>query len=183
MRYEKIESLYWKINEELDQFIKEWKNRSSAENLEFAYELVYKEDIFYSLSLDWPEECSLTNKQVDALLKLDHPLDYLYREWMKCDQTISEILMDSNRIAIEKLFETSSTNNDSDTSDQNSENPLEAALMSFESGHSFDPKDFNSKSNYEKYCEYMDYGPEGFYEEFHDQLDFSSDFIEEYGRL
>ena len=171
------------MNEELDEFINQWKTKSSADCLEFAYELVYKEDIFNSLSLDSPDGCCLTNKQINALLNLEHPLDYLYQEWMKCDTTISEILMDSNIIAIEKLFETSATNNDSDTSEQNAEEPLEMALMSFESGHSFDPKDFNSKSDYEKYCKYMDYGPAGFYEEFHDKLDFSSDFIEEYGRL
>lgn len=58
---------------------------------------------------------------------------------------------------------------------------LKAALMSFETGHFAKQDDFDSYKEYEKYCGYMEYGPVDFYNEFHDKLDFSDDFISEYG--
>lgn len=61
------------------------------------------------------------------------------------------------------------------------EDALEAALMSFESGHNFNESDFSSVEEYNEYINYMDMGPVGFYNEFHDELDFSDDFISEYG--
>lgn len=59
--------------------------------------------------------------------------------------------------------------------------PLEAAQMSFESGHYAEENDFRTDEDYQKYVEYMDKGPEGFYEEFKDKLDFDPDFVAEYG--
>lgn len=52
--------------------------------------------------------------------------------------------------------------------------------MSFESGHRTDKNDFKSIEDYQKYLEYMNMGPEGFYEEFKDDLDFDDMFVEEY---
>jgi hypothetical protein len=65
--------------------------------------------------------------------------------------------------------------------DETKETPLELALMSFETGHSFEEDDFEEESDYEEYSEYMELGPVGFYEEYKDELEFSADFISEYG--
>lgn len=65
--------------------------------------------------------------------------------------------------------------------DDNFADPLEAAQMSFESGHYAEENDFRTDEDYQKYVEYMDKGPEGFYEEFKDKLDFDPDFVAEYG--
>lgn len=58
---------------------------------------------------------------------------------------------------------------------------LETALSSFETGHLANQDDFDSYEEYEKYCGYMEYGPVDFYNEFRDELDFSDDFVSEYG--
>lgn len=58
---------------------------------------------------------------------------------------------------------------------------IDLAQMSFESGHYFERSDFDSNAEYEEYLGYMDMGPEGFYEEFKDQLDFDPDFVAMYG--
>lgn len=67
-----------------------------------------------------------------------------------------------------------------DINDDNFADPLEAAQMSFESGHYAEENDFRTEEDYQKYVEYMDKGPEGFYEEFKDKLDFDPDFVAEY---
>lgn len=67
-----------------------------------------------------------------------------------------------------------------DINDDNFADPLEAAQMSFESGHYAEENDFRTDEDYQKYVEYMDKGPEGFYEEFKDKLDFDPDFVAEY---
>lgn len=58
---------------------------------------------------------------------------------------------------------------------------LETALSSYETGHLANRDDFDSYEEYEKYCGYMEYGPVDFYNEFRDELDFSDDFVSEYG--
>ena len=66
---------------------------------------------------------------------------------------------------------------------------VEVVAMSFETGHfSFDGfEDFKreypncSKKAWEYYCELVNLGPVGFYEEFKDTYDFDPMFVEEYG--
>lgn len=66
---------------------------------------------------------------------------------------------------------------------------VEVVAMSFETGHfSFDDfEDFkreypkSSKEAWEYYCELVQMGPVGFYEEFKDVYDFDLMFVEEYG--
>ncbi|MBQ7673575.1 MAG: hypothetical protein IJT36_03500 [Alphaproteobacteria bacterium] len=69
---------------------------------------------------------------------------------------------------------------------------LEMAQEAYESGCGFceDYEEFvnnndydfaDTESAYNYYCELMNMGPEGFYEEFNDQLDFDESFISEYG--
>lgn len=65
--------------------------------------------------------------------------------------------------------------------EKNESDILEKALSSFEAGHLANQDDFDSYEEYEKYCGYMEYGPVDFYNEFRDELDFSDDFVSEYG--
>jgi hypothetical protein len=66
---------------------------------------------------------------------------------------------------------------------------IEVVAGSFETGHfSFETKeDFKreypnlGKDGWEYYCELVNMGPVGFYEEFKDVYDFDSMFVEEYG--
>lgn len=70
---------------------------------------------------------------------------------------------------------------------------MEVVAMSFETGHfSFDNKedfkrDFEGiqpaavDAAWEYYCELVNFGPVGFYEEFKDVYDFDPMFVEEYG--
>lgn len=75
----------------------------------------------------------------------------------------------------EVIGESLKASDDDDFSD-----PLEAAQQSFEYGHYAEENDFKSAEDYAQYLEYMDMGPEGFYEEFKDDLDFDDMFVEEY---
>lgn len=61
------------------------------------------------------------------------------------------------------------------------ENILDAAKMSFETGHRFHRNDFESKCEFDSYKELMDLGPAGFYDEYKDTLDFDPEFVSEYG--
>ena len=58
---------------------------------------------------------------------------------------------------------------------------LDMALMSYESGHNFERSDFSSDERYQEYVELMEMGPAGFYDEYKDELDFSDDFVSEFG--
>lgn len=66
---------------------------------------------------------------------------------------------------------------------------MEVVAMSFETGHfSFESfEDFKreypdfGKEGWEYYCELVNLGPVGFYEEFKDDYDFDPMFVEEYG--
>lgn len=70
---------------------------------------------------------------------------------------------------------------------------MEIVAMSFETGHfSFDNKedfkrDFEgldpkvANESWEYYCELVNMGPAGFYEEFKDVYDFDPMFVQEYG--
>lgn len=75
------------------------------------------------------------------------------------------------------------------------QNIMEVVAMSFETGHSA----FDNKEDFERdfegirsevvdaawdyYCELVNMGPVGFYEEFKDEYDFDTNFIAEYGEM
>lgn len=80
----------------------------------------------------------------------------------------------------EELTEDAVADSTTSTSDEDFENPLEAAKQSFESGHYADETVFKTAEDYARYLEYMYLGPEGFYEEFKDALDFDEMFVEAY---
>lgn len=58
---------------------------------------------------------------------------------------------------------------------------IEAAQMSFESGHYFHKADFETVKQWSDYQKLMEFGPFGFYEEFKDELDFDPGFVREFG--
>ena len=74
------------------------------------------------------------------------------------------------------------------------QNIMEVVAMSFETGHTaFESKedfkrDFECDSKvvdaaWDYYCELVNMGPAGFYEEFKDEYDFDTNFIAEYGEM
>ena len=88
---------------ELDRFISDWKSKPSADTLELAYELTYKEDILSSFDFELVGR-TIPVEQAKALLATKHPLDYLYQEWIDYDNSALDMLRDSNNLAIEKAI-------------------------------------------------------------------------------
>lgn len=89
---------------ELDRFIADWKFKPSADTVELAYELAYKEEILNSFDFELTDNYPLTNEQAKALLAMKYPLDYLYQEWIDYDDSPLDMLRDSNNLAIEKAI-------------------------------------------------------------------------------
>lgn len=87
---------------ELDKFIADWKSKPSADTVELAYELTYKEEILNSFDFDLEGRTPVSIKQAKALLAMKYPLDYLYQEWIDYDDSPRDMLRDSNNLAIEK---------------------------------------------------------------------------------
>lgn len=90
---------------ELDRFIADWKFKPSADTVELAYELAYKEEILNSFDFELTDNYPLTNEQAKALLAMKYPLDYLYQEWLDYDNSALDMLRESNHFAIEKQLE------------------------------------------------------------------------------
>lgn len=97
--------VFEKMQRELDTFIADLKSKPSADILEFAYELVYKEDILQSFDFEVTNNYPLTNEQAKALLTMKYPLDYLYQEWLDYDNSALDMLRDSSSLAIEKQID------------------------------------------------------------------------------
>ena len=95
------DKLYKKMQAELDRFISDWKSKPSADTVELAYELTYKEEILNSFDFELTGR-TIPVEQAKALLATKHPLDYLYQEWLKYDDSTLDILRDCNNFAIEK---------------------------------------------------------------------------------
>lgn len=98
------DKLYKKMQAELDRFIADWKFKPSADTVELAYELAYKEEILNSFDFELTDNYPLTNEQAKALLAMKYPLDYLYQEWIDYDDSPLDMLRDSNNLAIEKAI-------------------------------------------------------------------------------
>lgn len=96
------DKLYKKMQAELEQFIADWKSKSSADTVELAYELTYKEEILNSFDFDWEGRTPIPIEQAKTLLAMKYPLDYLYQEWIDYDDSSRDMLRDSNSRAIEK---------------------------------------------------------------------------------
>lgn len=98
------EKLRKKMQAELDKFIADWKTKTSADTVELAYELTYKEEIMNSFDFDWEGRTPIPIEQAKALLAMKYPLDYLYQEWIDYDDSSLDMLRDSNNLAIEKAI-------------------------------------------------------------------------------
>lgn len=59
--------------------------------------------------------------------------------------------------------------------------PLNLAVTSYQTGEWLNPEDFDNFENYDEYYSYYDMGPENFYKEYKDIVDFSPEFIAQYG--
>lgn len=71
-------ALYEKIFAEQQEFIESLKNSTPENVIQYAYEIVIREDILLSL-----EENDLDARQCKALLREKKPLDKLFRAWEK----------------------------------------------------------------------------------------------------
>ena len=71
-------ALYKKMFAEQQEFIESLKNSTPENVIQYAYEIVIREDILLSL-----EENDLDAKQCKALLKEKKPLDKLFLAWEK----------------------------------------------------------------------------------------------------
>lgn len=58
--------------------------------------------------------------------------------------------------------------------------PLNLAVTSYQTGEWLNPEDFDNFENYDEYYSYYDMGPENFYKEYKDIVDFSPEFIAQY---
>ena len=74
------ELLRKRVLQENREFNEELEKLPAHEALSRAYEKVIKEDLVCSIS-----EGNLTNTEARALLRLKHPLDDLYSEWLHND--------------------------------------------------------------------------------------------------
>lgn len=81
--------LYQKASKEQDAFIEHLKTLSPEQIIDKAYEKVMRDDILITF-----EDDSLSDKQVEALAKLDYPLSVCYDEWQKTDVTYMDRLRD-----------------------------------------------------------------------------------------
>ena len=69
-------ALYEKMFAEQQEFIESLKNSTPENVIQYAYEIVIREDILLSL-----EENDLNEKQCKALIKEKKPLDKLFLAW------------------------------------------------------------------------------------------------------
>jgi hypothetical protein len=76
--------------EEQQIFVDELKNSSPELIIEMAYELVMREDFLLSI-----ENEELPDDKAQALLKLDKPLDAIYREWLDNDYSHMDMVRDT----------------------------------------------------------------------------------------
>lgn len=63
---------------------------------------------------------------------------------------------------------------------EESETPLNLAVTSYQTGEWLNPEDFDNFEDYDEYYSYYDMGPENFYKEYKDIVDFSPEFIAQY---
>lgn len=82
--------LYEKMAEEQQIFVDELKNSSPDLIIEMAYELIMREDILLAI-----EGEELPDDKAQALLKLEKPLDAIYREWLDNDFSHMDMVRDT----------------------------------------------------------------------------------------
>ena len=84
------ELLFKKVTQEHKELVEELEKLPANEALSRAYEKVIKEDLVCSIG-----DSNLTQNEARALLRLSHPLDALYSEWLDNDYSYNDILRDT----------------------------------------------------------------------------------------
>ena len=84
-----FEALWEKAAKEQSDYIEHLKTLPPEQIIDRAYEKVMRDDILITF-----EDDSLSDKQVEALAKLDYPLSVCYDEWQKTDVTYMDRLRD-----------------------------------------------------------------------------------------
>lgn len=92
------EKLDIKIQQEYDNFIEKLMELSPKEIIERSYEKIFKEEI---ISMIQGKE--LSKSEINALLKVDYPLDSLYQEWLKTDLSYVQMVDETFDNYINKL--------------------------------------------------------------------------------
>lgn len=82
--------MYKKASKEQEAYYDELKKMTPEQIIEKAYEIVMREDILIVF-----EDESLSDKQFEALAKLDYPLSACYDEWQKTDVTYMDRIRDA----------------------------------------------------------------------------------------
>lgn len=94
-----IEQLKNKLNEkiqnEYDNFIDRLKSLPLEQVIESSYEKVFKEE--FMTTIQYRE---LSKTEINALLKMDYPLDSLYQEWLKNDLSYIPLIEDTVDVII-----------------------------------------------------------------------------------
>lgn len=81
--------LYFRLLEELQEYENELLTYPGNEILKNAYEYVIRQDIVFAL------ECNdISEKQAEALLKYEHPLEEIYNRWEHTDSHYMERILD-----------------------------------------------------------------------------------------
>ena len=81
--------LYQKASKEQETYYDELRKMTPEQIIEKAYEIVMREDIMIVF-----EDDSLSDKQVEALAKLEYPLSACYDEWQDTDVTYMDRIRD-----------------------------------------------------------------------------------------
>lgn len=84
------ELLFKKVTQEHKELVEELEKLPTHEALSRAYEKVIKEDLVCSIG-----DGNLTQTEARALLRLNHPLDALYSEWLHNDYSYNDVLRDT----------------------------------------------------------------------------------------
>lgn len=79
-----------KIQKEYDEFIERLKLLSPEQIIERSYEKVFKEELMTTVQYK-----ELSKSEINALLKMDYPLDSLYQEWLKNDLSYIPLIEDT----------------------------------------------------------------------------------------
>ena len=90
--------LYKKLKAEYDQFIDALKSKPTNEVIFKSYEKVFKEEFVILF-----ENIKINNEKANVLLKLDHPLDALYQEWLDNDSSFIDMLRDCIDDTVDKV--------------------------------------------------------------------------------
>ena len=81
--------LYKKASKEQEDYIEHLKTLPPKQIIDRAYEKVMRDDILITF-----EDESLSDKQIEALSKLEYPLSACYYEWQKNDVTYMDRLLE-----------------------------------------------------------------------------------------